>query len=57
MIHEVSPVPHSGCEQKGGEVQEEAVPVPDKLEGVEYVVEYGQRGEGLVWINPSLQKM
>jgi len=56
-VHEISPVPHPGGEEEGGEVEEEAVPVPDEFEGVKDIVEYGEGGEGLIWVLRCVQKM
>ena len=40
-IHEVPEVPDTGAVDKGSEVEEEAVPVPDEIKGIEDVVEDG----------------
>lgn len=48
MICEISPVPDPGAEYEGGEVEEEAIPVPDEVEGVKDVVEDGHGNEGFV---------
>lgn len=45
MVHEVSPIPHPGRKEEGREVQEKAVPVPYEFEGIENVVENGERSE------------
>jgi len=48
MVGEISPIPNSRAEDEGGKIEEEAVPVPDEVEGVEDVVEDGERDEGLI---------
>jgi hypothetical protein len=45
MIHEVSPVPHSGGKEEGGKVEEKAVPIPNEFERVKNIVENGKRCE------------
>ncbi len=47
-IHEIPPVPDPCADDKGREVEEEAVPVPDQFEGVEDVVEDGEGDERLI---------
>lgn len=39
-IHEIPPIPGPRAEHKGREVQEEGVPIPEQLQGVEHVVEH-----------------
>ncbi len=45
VVGEVTPEPDAGRQHEGSEVQEEGVPIPEKVEGVESVVEDGQRDE------------
>ena len=48
VVDKIPPIPDSGAEYEGGEVEEETVPVPDEVEGVEDVVEDGHGDEGFV---------
>ena len=43
MESEITPKPHTGAQHEGSEVQEEGVPVPEEVEGIEDVVKDAHR--------------